>query len=352
MEDEPPQIPPEPYDPADVSRPVPGFHVAGDSPGRRAYHVLLTAQLNFSGAFDAKVQRPARLYFAAFIKCLFSGAGWHLPDWVHDAVGTMPILQFVAGLLVATGLSITAVNGNLWVLPVAVLTALLVVAACTLHWRATYLRDIKRHKPKATCATAWAVLAFFIYVAGVFVLIVAHVTAHTNTVPETVVPASSSPLVAMRFNVKMARGTSTDVRGHIIFTIPIVNTTQSNLSVFIYSAVQIEPFIPIARDSSEVANGANAVKALVRKFQAKHNSEPITVVPGSTAPGGQNVTYLVIGRYVTNDEWKLIKSGDRYVYFYSMLAINDDPATSIRICGIGDGITNPPIGCPDGLESW
>ena len=164
--------------------------------------------------------------------------------------------------------------------------------------------------------------------------------------------ALASPLVAMQQNVNLTRGTRPDNFGHVVFTVPFVNQTGHDLIVYLYGVVQIQPFIPVTADEALIKSQELAAKDAVRKKYAKHGVSPITFRPGSARPKGANETAEVSGPYVTNAQWKLIVSGNRYVYLYALAAINDDGATSVRVCKVSVGAQVPLIECEAGLEDW
>lgn len=195
-------------------------------------------------------------------------------------------------------------------------------------------------------AGGWALLGFVECYS-----IVQSANAEHAREPLAVKATQGLPLVVSRYNIRMKRARTADERNRVVFDVPLVNTGQDTLRVWVYYAVDVQPFVSILRDNADVVNAANAVKAQVRAKAKRHKTEPVPIPPGKY-DGGLNVTVEVQGPVVSDAAWAKIASGERYVYFYVYAAINDDPEKSVRACGIGDGADIAPRGCPDGLETW
>lgn len=176
--------------------------------------------------------------------------------------------------------------------------------------------------------------------------------AKSTLFPPASLSGASEPLVALGQYVKLVRGDRPDNFGHVVFTVPFVNQTARDLKVYLYGVAQVQPFVPVTSDDAIVKSQALAVKDAVRQKYAKHDTAATMLRPGSAAPGGWNETTEIIGPYVTDAQWKIIKSGKLYVYLYALAAINDDAATSVRVCRIAIGDQIPPIECEAGLEDW
>ena len=159
---------------------------------------------------------------------------------------------------------------------------------------------------------------------------------------------ATGPMEVLRDGVRLLGPDNPVARGRLVIVLPIKNNTNKRTPVYIHAGLRVSQYDQ--SNYQHILNETNAAKSDANKDVVAYPTEPPIPMGPQSGPEDMQADYM-IGPAVNDRDWKAIERGDKSVYIYAIVLIDNDASESPHYCGISLGTYGPPMGCPYGLES-